>query len=184
MTLTIITGPMFSGKSSYLVKKINELTLQNKKVFVINHILDKRYNDDICISTHDGLNTLNNNFIFNSSFHTFNEFLDLSKDKLNQYDYFFIDECQFFKDIDLVIDFLLSKDKHLFISFLNSDYKMEPFSVTNLLYAKADKIIHLTAKCSICSNDAPFTKRLIDSSSQILVGKNDIYVPRCRKCFF
>ena len=184
MSLIIVTGPMFSGKSSYLVKKINELTLQNKKTFVINHILDKRYNNEICISTHNGLNSLNNKDVFNCCFNTFNEFLDLFEDKLNNYDYFFIDECQFFKDIDLVIDFLLNKDKHLFISFLNSDYKMEPFSVTNLLYAKADKIIHLTAKCSICSNDAPFTKRLIDSSSQILVGKNDIYVPRCRKCFF
>ena len=91
MSLTIITGPMFSGKSSYLVKKINELTLQNKKTFVINHILDKRYNNNMCISTHNGLNSLNNKDVFNCSFNTFNEFLDLSKDKLNHYVYFLID---------------------------------------------------------------------------------------------
>jgi thymidine kinase len=107
---------------------------------------------------------------------------DIDENILNDIDAVFIEEGQFFQDIN-IIDNVLNMNKNVYVSFLNADYKMEPFHVTNSLYAKADKVIHLTAVCCTCGAKAPFTKRLINNNEQVLVGSQESYEPRCRKCF-
>lgn len=183
MSLTLITGPMFSGKTSYLLSAINKYVIIKKHVLCVNHIFDKRYDEEGYIHTHDGKTVANTSknkeYITQMNCTEIKDFIDLD---LSRYSAIFIDEGHFFNDIHLVQS-LLDKKFNVYISFLNSDYKMETFKVMDPLFAKADKILHFVSVCNVCGADAPFTKRLSNNSEQILVGSNDSYEPRCRNCF-
>ena len=50
--LELIIGPMYSGKTSKLIEIYNQCKLSNINVFVVNHHIDKRY-DDKLLSSHD-----------------------------------------------------------------------------------------------------------------------------------
>ena len=53
MSINLITGCMFSGKTSELINiaKINKII--NRRVMIINYIDDTRYTDSSFITTHD-----------------------------------------------------------------------------------------------------------------------------------
>ena len=67
--LTLILGPMFAGKSTYLINKANQLLVNGSnenEIMLINHSSDMRY-DTNKICSHNGekinsksLNTLSN----------------------------------------------------------------------------------------------------------------------------
>lgn len=51
--LELILGPMFSGKSTELMRKVKRYQFANKKCLVINYANDNRYSDENYVSTHD-----------------------------------------------------------------------------------------------------------------------------------
>lgn len=55
MSLEIITGNMFSGKTSELIRRLKRYRVMGKKISVINSTKDTRSNDDV-IHTHDDVN--------------------------------------------------------------------------------------------------------------------------------
>ena len=50
--IEVIFGPMFSGKSTELLKRIRRYTVANRKCVVIKYIKDTRYSDN-SMATHD-----------------------------------------------------------------------------------------------------------------------------------
>lgn len=176
--LNITFGPMFAGKTTYLINTIKSL-LDNsntnlEEILIINHSSDDRYsNNSIC--THDNkkmpsLSLMKLEDIFNSS-------IDISNKK-----YIFIDECQFFCDLYESVKTLLFKYKtKIYLVGLDGDYKQEPFYSSHLfdLIPYANTVTKLTAKCSECNETAPFTKRIICSDEKFLVGGSDSYKPVC-----
>jgi len=194
MALNIVLGPMFAGKSTHLINTIQSL-LDNiilkedreiflkEKILIINHSIDNRYSNKSEICTHDNikmpclsLNKLGD--IFNNND---NNNIDIDID-INKIKFIFIDEGQFFSDLyETVKNLLIIYKKKIYISCLDGDYKQEPFHESRLfdLIPYATSVKKLTAKCSDCNNSAPFTKRLIISNEQILVGGSDSYKPVC-----
>jgi len=177
--LRLILGPMFAGKSSSLINITNTLIEQgiNKnQILLINHGSDKRYNNDSHICTHDGkkmesIALTNMMDIFN------NEKIDINKIKC-----VFIDEGQFFNDLYEVVKLLLlTHKKYIYICGLDGDFEQKPFNDSRLLdlIPYASRILKLTAKCYKCNEDAPFTKRIINSTEKILVGGAEDYQPVC-----
>jgi len=176
--LHIIFGPMFAGKSTYLINTIKSLldTQVNtlEEILIINHSSDKRYSNNSEICTHDNIKmpsvSLNRiDEIFNCA--------DLFNKK-----YIFIDEGQFFGDLyESVKSLLIIYKKTIYIGGLDGDYKQEPFTTSRLfdLIPYATTVKKITAKCSECNAIAPFTKRLVCSDEQILVGGSDSYKPVC-----
>ena len=51
--LSLIIGPMFSGKSSELQRLVKRYEISSKACLVINYALDCRYSDEDVVSTHD-----------------------------------------------------------------------------------------------------------------------------------
>ena len=45
-------GPMFAGKSTELLRRVNKQEISGKKVLVIKYASDKRYSETM-MSTHD-----------------------------------------------------------------------------------------------------------------------------------
>ncbi len=191
--LHIIFGPMFAGKSTYLINTIQSLLstgIPIEEILIINHSSDTRYSDKSEICTHDNkkmssvsLNMLeeiimyNEHTIENSIENTLNNTYDITNKK-----YIFIDEGQFFTDLYRTVKTLLIKyKKTIYIGGLDGDYKQDPFYVSRLfdLIPYATTVTKLTSKCVECNEIAPFTKRIIQSNEQILVGGSDSYKPVC-----
>lgn len=51
--IEVIYGPMFSGKSSELLRKVRRYQHAKKKCLVINYMHDNRYSAEEVMSTHD-----------------------------------------------------------------------------------------------------------------------------------
>jgi thymidine kinase len=183
--LHIIFGPMFAGKSTYLINTIQSL-LDNgipiEEILIINHSSDTRYSEKSEICTHDNkkmssvsLSMLEEIIMHNEN--TINNTYDITNKK-----YIFIDEGQFFTDLYRTVKTLLIKyKKTIYIGGLDGDYKQDPFYVSRLfdLIPYATTVTKLTSKCVECNDIAPFTKRIIQSNEQILVGGSDSYKPVC-----
>ena len=174
--LEIILGPMFSGKTTRLIDLQKQYAICDISCCVINHILDKRY-DDHLLCTHD-----------NQATHCFNikHLRDIhSLNILSKYDVFLINEGQFFEDVYEVVSQLVDKEKKkVYICGLDGDFKREKFGHLLDLIPLADKVIKKTALCKLCKNGQKgiFTMRLSKEDEQIIVG-SDNYIPVCRSCF-
>ena len=178
--LSIVIGPMFSGKSSYLITNINKCLEDNKKMIVINHNIDKRYNDVNHLTNHNKIS------VDCISFHLISDLFSYCKNKnidLNEIDNIFIDESQFFTDLEENIKLMLIKYPKLRITCvgLDGDFQQNLFNDGQLLklIPYAEKLIKLHSKCDICGEKAFFTKRTTKQKDQIIVASNNIYQPVC-----
>lgn len=170
MFLTVDKGPMFSGKTSALISRyisyIKNCVKNPLKVY--KHSFDNRKNSTH-ISTHDGKE------IPCISITSITE-IDLKKD-----DIIFIDEAQFFEGLFDWIKKNFNVSCKVHIAGLNSDFKQESFGDINLLSPLcSEEILHLSM-CKICQNPAPFSVRKNDSTSQVLIGNEDLYYTVCSK---
>ena len=175
--LELIMGNMFSGKTSELIRRINREKSINKRILVINYIHDNRYATD-SVATHDNLkvNCLK-----------LSKLSDITQKHVEQYDSFFIDEGQFFKDLyDRVLLLVDIYHKHVVVSGLDGDIYRNPFGEMTKLIPLCDTVDKLTAYCSVCSNGtpAPFTKKKINCDQLIDIGSTDKYIPVCRTHYF
>jgi thymidine kinase len=102
-------------------------------------------------------------------------------------DTIFIDEGQFFADLENFTRTAVERhSKHIIISALDSDYKMQAFRNVTDLIAYADSVIKLNALCLVCKNGTPafFSKRLVDNTDINFVGGKESYKSVCRKHFY
>jgi len=175
--ITVICGPMFSGKSSMLINYERRLNIAKKNYVTVNHTFDNRYVKD-GIATHDKVISKGKNHLTCSSTSEIYSKVKL----LNDIDTIIIDEAQFFNNIAQTVNSLAFEGYNIICAGLNSDYAMNQFRAMSDLFAIADKIIHLQSTCVNCGSDAPFTKRLTKDTDIIVIGESDVYEPRCRKC--
>ena len=173
--ITIITGPMYSGKSTTLLRYIDRSISIGQQTVILSPLIDTR--SDCELVCHSGqrrgvvkLKTLMSFF---------------SDPTVGEYDIIGIDEAQFFDACDLydfaskVADVL---HKTIIVSGLDTNFKREEFGGVIRTIAIADEVVKLTALCCVCRNGMPaiFTKRIYSTSSDILVGGKEAYQSVCR----
>lgn len=190
-SLTVIFGPMFSGKTTRLLQELTRfMDVTNEehktKCLLINHVFDDR-NEKIGISSHGS------GFSGVSSLIDIQKADDLSSLDVSEYHVIGIDECQFFKDLSCVNTWV-ENNKIVIISGLISDAFMRPFGKIGELFHSADNVIQCHAICSECIKNkntvitpdsilgmkAAFTFRIDSSVNQVEIGASDKYVPVCR----
>lgn len=170
--LKIILGPMFSGKTTELIRAYQKSF--SKKKIIINHSSDKRYTNLPAITSHN-LESLPAIGV--------EDLKDILNDKtLMENEEFYIDEGQFHNSLyDVVIE-LMKHGKKIVISGLDGDFNMKPFEPMDLLrlipHANGG-VIKLSANCYICNEPASYTKKISGSSEQKEVGTKDKYQPTC-----
>jgi len=181
-SLHLIIGPMFCGKTTELLRRLNIYAEMNLKVLYLNILLDNR--SDYDFSTHSKHITSKGNIdsLKVSS-------LENLKDKINKYDVIGIDEGQMFKNLkDEVLYYVEGMNKTIIIGGLNGDFKRRPFGEILDLIPYCDAVQKLNPFCFSCCKegkyiDALFSKRLSDNQDTILIGNVDTYIPVCRKCY-
>ena len=184
--LGVITGPMFCGKSTELLRRLNVLAQMGLRVLYINHSSDTRAVTPF--STH------------NPSIVSIGSITGLkiegleSIDNINDWDVIGIDEAQFFTGDSPtylrshVQDWVENKNIHVIVAGLNGDSNRENFGQIPSLLPICNTWDLLSSFCVLCCkkevhNPAPFTKRLGDNSEVVDIGGKDKYVPVCRTCY-
>jgi len=176
MSLILHLGPMYSGKSTELIRQVLIESIVNTKFLIINSELDERYTKD--------------NFVYS---HSHDKYTCLSVKMLSDIDdniiegvsKIYIEESHFFDDLSENVLKWVALGKHVNIFGLNGDYARKPFPEINALISHADDIKMYKSKCEICKDgtDAIFSLRLGDSKDKILVGTKKDYIPVCRTCY-
>ena len=167
MSLEIILGSMYSGKSTTLIKKTEGFQKIGKKCLLVNHVLDSRVSGNY-VKTHDDttLEAVKTD--------------DLATLDVEDFDVILIDEGQFFTNLKTEVEKMLEQNLTVIVAGLNGDFNMNKFGEMIDLVPIADNIIYLQANCYNCDDKASFTKRL--SSEEQVVSVNSSYAPACRKC--
>ena len=173
----IITGCMFSGKSSETCKRVKKYQLLDKNVCIFNHCLDDNRYKEGCISTHDNIN------LPCISISNFDKIKDENKYDYNNVDVIVIEEAQFFGEdiVDFVKTAVEIDNKIVIITGLDGDSERINFGNIYKLIPFCESYKKLHALCLKCKNGtkASFTKCLVDKSSQILISSKD-FIPVCR----
>ena len=175
-SLTLIVGPMFSGKTTELIRLSVRYQLARKKVLVINHCLDNRYDsEENFIVSHQKIKL--------SAVHLSSLEKGLSCEQLEQCDVIAIDEAQFFPDL-FVFCRKWAQRKTLVVAGLDATAEAKPFGQVCELLAISEKVEKLSAICSNCNEDAAFTLKKTQNQQEIEIGGADLYEPACRTCFY
>lgn len=175
MALELIVGPMFSGKTSLLISKVEIFSLTGKKCVILRSSTDTRTKT---LKTHSSI-------VYTGNVITLPNLEDLSE--LSCFDVIGIDEGHFFdgKELLNLIDVFLKMGKNIFVAMLKSTYNREPFPYSEWFYTRATAITLCKAVCEICKEySATNTRRKNDDHSTTLVGGKELYFPCCDKCYF
>lgn len=177
--LELIVGPMFSGKSEELIRRVTRAFIAKQQVQVFKPDLDNRYHA-ISVASHNG-RTLD--AIAVGSVNNIEAALEDSTQVVA------IDEGQFLSTdlVDFALD-LAEEGKRVIVAGLDLDFRGEPFGPIPTLLAHAESVDKLTAVCVRCGRAATRTQRLIGGHPAhyddpiIMVGAAESYEPRCREC--
>ena len=176
----LILGPMFSGKTTELIRMTNRYKQIGKKVLAINHASNQRYDtDQIC--SHD-LKKAEHTISVKSLSDIFTNYQDIYQEA----DVIVIDEIQFFDNLRTNIAKMVEDDgKKVIAGGLDGDFLQRPFGETCSLISFADTFEKLSAICVLSDgfHDAAFTRRTIPDTQQSLVGSSDIYMACSRNIY-
>lgn len=180
-SLEVICGPMFSGKSEELMRRLRRASIAKQQVITFKPSIDNRYEIEFVVS-HDGTKHKAQAL---SSPEKIYDLVEQTKAMVIG-----IDEAQFFsQDIIAIICSLIAHEKRVIIAGLDLDFRGVPFNVMPILMAIADSVTKLRAICTQCGNDAHFTQRLVNGNPAhyddpiILIGAQESYQARCRNCY-
>lgn len=177
MSLHLILGPMYSGKTLSLICLLNRYKVAGKKVLTVKYQHDTRYSLDE-LASHSGTKVL----------------ADISTDKLEfvdykPYDVICVDEVQFYPDNKELIKWADS-GKIIVASGLSGNYLRHQFQGIPELISAADKITHLNSICMNCKNEngafSALRKEKVNVSKEAeteFIGGQETYVALCRQCY-
>ena len=171
--IEVICGPMFSGKTEELIRRLVRAQYAKQNVAIFKPKTDNRYSDDYIVS-HNKRKI--KSIILESS-----EDIYSYKD---QADVFGIDEAQFFDNELIEVSNKLAKlGKRVVIAGLDKDYTAKSFGPIHQLMIDAEYVSKVNAICMVCGDPASFTQRISSEKDLVVVGETDKYEARCRECF-
>ena len=170
MSIELVCGPMFSGKTTELLRRMRRHMYANRRCVVLKHAKDVRYDASKCC-THDGASL---------------EAVQLSElsqfSDVDRYDVVGIDEGQFFPDIVEFCERVANAGKLVIVAALDGDCRRKPFGHIPELMPVAESVVKLNAVCSKCGTEAAFTRRFVEDARTEVVGGSEIYEALCRRC--
>jgi len=183
----LVIGPMFSGKTTELLRRARSLSVIGKRVLFVAHSNDaQRYNDSdvssaiqAAVRTHAHDQQTGSNVIFAGSL------MDLS-DRLAEVDVVAVDEVQFFPDL---VEFVLRHESRagftMLFAGLDGDSQRRPFGQTLNVIPLCDDVIRLhaydTVKCD--GSTAHFSLRLDPCDDVVQVGGSESYAAVARDTY-
>ncbi len=176
--LEVICGPMFSGKSEEMIRRLRRAEIAGQRVVIFKPRIDDRYAAEDVVS-HAGAR-MRAVPVASAA--------ELAA-RAAGHEVVGIDEVQFF-DAGIVRTALALADAGLRViaAGLDQDFRRLPFGPMPELLAHAELVDKLQAVCHRCGGCATTTQRLVDgrpapySGDTIVVGAAEQYEARCRDC--
>ncbi|GIX68867.1 thymidine kinase, cytosolic [Caerostris extrusa] len=170
--IQVIFGPMFSGKTTELIRRLRRYQIAKHKCLIVKYAKDVRYDADN-IATHDRqcLSAV-----------CATTLTDL-KSVASNYSVIGIDEGQFFPDTVSFAEEMANSGKIVIVAALDGTFQRKAFGDILQLVPLAESVIKLTAVCMLCFDEASFTKRIGTETQVEVIGGTDKYMAVCRKCY-
>ena len=170
----VICGPMFSGKSEELIRRVTRSKIARIPVQVFKPAVDDRYAESEVVS-HSALK-VDAIPVENAS-----RMLQLINESTRVIG---IDEGQFFDDalVDIV-DNLAATGMQVIVAGLDTDYLRRPFEPIPSICDRAEYVTKMLAVCHRCGGPALYTQRIVHSDELVVLGAQDAYEARCRMCY-
>jgi len=171
--IEVICGPMFSGKTEELIRRLKRAVLGKQKVQVFKPRIDDRY-DEAQVVSHSRDRVVSTPIVrAEEIFYT----LEADTQVVG------IDEVQFFgPEILTVCEALANKGIRVICAGLDQDYQGKPFEPMPQLMAVAEYVTKELSICVVCGNPAHRSQRVAQNGDRVMVGASDAYEARCRKC--
>jgi thymidine kinase len=170
-SIEVICGPMFSGKTEELIRRIKRAQIAKQRVQIFKPAIDIRYDKEDVVSH-------SSQAIKAEPVDTAIDILIKLKDSTRVVA---IDEIQFFDDsIITVVSKLAARGYRVICAGLDLDYRAQVFGPMGTLLALADEVVKIHAICTICGAPAVRSQRLTESKERFLLGEHDAYEARCR----
>src|ERR1700730_16359322 len=172
--IEVIVGPMFSGKSEELIRRLRRAEIGKQRVQIFKPVIDQRYTKNGIVS-HSGLE-IASELVQSGS--------DILLKVAPRTEVVGVDEAQFLGDSVVCACWKLADlRKRVIVAGLDTDFLGRPFEPIPRLLAVAEEITKLLAICMRCGNPAVHTQRTVASEELIVVGAGGMYEARCRRCF-
>ena len=178
MSLEIVLGPMFSGKTSYALSYIRRLRAVGRNVVAVKPVIDTRFSQDEIVShNRDKIPCI----VWDSNVVITAHQVMLEADSI------VIEEAQFFKGLYIFCEYMLKLGKHILLIGLDGDARQQPFREILDCIPLANRLTKLSALCREChgASEAYYTrykKTSNKSTSQVDVGGAEKYEAVCFKC--
>ncbi len=172
--IEVICGSMFSGKSEELIRRLRRAMIARQRVQIFKPAIDTRYSEAEIVS--------HSEMRLPSLTVASSEELLAKVDQRTEV--VGVDEAQFF-DPGLVAacQRMADQGKRVIVAGLDKDYRGEPFEPIPTLMAVAEEVTKTLAICVRCGAPANNTQRLVASDERVIVGAQELYEARCRRCF-
>jgi thymidine kinase len=172
--IEVICGPMFSGKSEELMRRLRRARIARKRVQVFKPVIDTRYSAGEIVSHGDV--RMRSEVVASAA--DILKILDWRTQVVG------IDEANFLGlELIEVANQLADSGKQVILAGLDTDFMGRPFAPVPDLLSHAESITKTLAICMRCGNPAKHTQRLVESDDLIVVGAAGMYEARCRRCF-
>lgn len=171
--IEVICGPMFSGKTEELIRRLKRARIAQQRVQVFKPGIDRRYSSTEVVSHSEQRTEA-------VPVHEAGEILELVD---RQTEVVGIDEAQFFEgSVVAVAEQLATRGLRVLVAGLDTDYRAIPFDPMPALMARAEYVTKLLAICVRCGNPANRTLRVAGGAERVEVGAKDRYEAVCRSC--
>ena len=171
--IEVICGPMFSGKTEELIRRLVRAQIAKQRVAIFKPNTDNRFSEDYIVSH-------NQRKIKSIQVQQTNKIMDY-QDKA---DVFGIDEAQFFDtSIVQICRSLANSGKRVVVAGLEKDYLAQSFGSMPDLLVDAEYITKVNAICMRCGDPANYSHRISGETTQVVVGETDKYEALCRRCY-
>ena len=173
-SLEVICGPMFSGKTEELIRRLKRAVIAKRKVQIFKPRIDARYDAEAVVS--HSAQKLRSTVIDRA---------DEIPERLHpETEVVGIDEVQFLgPEVVEVCQGLANAGRRVIVAGLDLDFRGVPFDPMPALLAVAELITKEAAICVVCGEPATRSQRTIAAEDRVLVGAAGQYEPRCRRCF-
>lgn len=184
--LEVITGPMFSGKSEELLRRINRARWARKIVAVVKPKADSRIDDHIASRVITGSKSVPVTIVPAFTIENQPELTDIIN---TNPDVLAIDEAHLFpewliKVVQTALEWQRRGMLRIIVAGLERDVFRKPFGCMPDLLLEADDVTKLTGVCMDCgAENASLTRRLYKDARQIVIGDVESYRICCRACW-
>lgn len=173
-SIEVICGPMFSGKTEELIRRLKRAVIARRKVQIFKPRIDARYDAEAVVS--HSAQKLRSTVIDRGE--------EIPEKLVMDTEVVGIDEVQFLgPGVVGVIEGLANRGVRVIVAGLDMDYRGVPFEPVPQLLALAEHILKVPAICVVCGEPATRSQRTIAAEDRVLVGAAGAYEPRCRACF-